>query len=340
MSLKNSGMYKQKIYDPFIYTIPEETAPFVLLSQDMPVFIKFIMENFISFYAYDPLDGLADGYAIRFENFLDWDKLSCFDTMYLPMDVWKHTLQKTDYLKILFELGYAVVICYNKKYIPDMNIAEDCEHKMLVYDYADERQAFLCADYVGTDWTKYIVNDRCLGLAMEEYPWERNLKTGVFALRLRTNETRISMIPLVEGLRKMSTYGIHSITDKAEAYGIEALCVFLQGINEFKTLEAKAQRFFLLYNHIRESCKLMNVRMDYLRSSPNCIVTHTTEIQWNKLKNAVDKSFFAIMKANTRGIIQHELIKKCFLDAEKLINQYAIFSRSLLQDLNPQHCSD
>lgn len=50
------------IHKPFIVTIPDECAPFLILEQGSKPFNKFVMENYINFHAYDYQNNVSDGF--------------------------------------------------------------------------------------------------------------------------------------------------------------------------------------------------------------------------------------------------------------------------------------
>ena len=62
------GAVKLDICEPFILTIPDECVPFLILKKGSKPFDKFVMENYISFHAYDYQNDTSDGFCLRFEQ--------------------------------------------------------------------------------------------------------------------------------------------------------------------------------------------------------------------------------------------------------------------------------
>ena len=75
---------KNKIYQPNILTIPEDTSLFSILCPSEKITSKIIMENYIDFFCFkDPANNLV---YFRFKKFMDYGNIEGIKQSFIHLD--------------------------------------------------------------------------------------------------------------------------------------------------------------------------------------------------------------------------------------------------------------
>lgn len=286
-------LIKNKIYQPIILTIPEDTSLFSILNPDEKITSKIIMENFVDFYCFkEPTHNLV---FFRFKKFMDYSYIEGIRQSFIPIVILKKYFDAVQTILHFLMNGYVLSIPVCKQNIWFYGQSEGT-HPMFIYGADTSRQVLFCKDFGQYQFVEFEVSfeDMINSTANCDMANLRALD-GLLAFRI-DDKTSCD----IEYSKVCSEF--HQL--KAEytfadaAYGLGAIDLYVNGVIQYPCEVNAIERWYVLANYLRESAKLMKMRYDILereirdkqiRESPEPLLV-------NKLIHDTDILLFKILK--------------------------------------------
>lgn len=317
-----------EVNNPFIKTIPEECAPFLLLKKNTEEFKKFVMENNVAFYAFDFKDHTSDGITLRFDNYLNWGVYEGFCTSFVPRCV----LLSYDYIEGIvqfLEKGFLVMCRINKFYINAYEENKESSHKIIIHGFNNEKKYFACQDFINGRFNKFIVQFDELHNAIANYPWHETEKDGLWAIKCKKEQHNVSYIRLLNEVNKLTVGNEYSYNTGIETFGVAALKMFSNGIISYTSDPARLYRCFYWINYVRESCKLMKLRVNYLKDDFSKYNFCEIEKILDNMRMNIDKEYFYISKCRIYNCFLQKPLMDILEDFSKISSMYMTFAINL-----------
>ena len=326
-------IYKIDIMHPFIQTIPDESTPFLILEQGSKSFDKFVMENYINFYAYCLDD--HNRFALRFENHTNWDGFDGFSSLHIPLDLQVKLRNKLDLLIDSLNEGYILMCDYNTCYIEFTKNSGLMNHRLIIYGYDTTCRKFFCMEFLKRRLTKFEVGFDELITALTDFPWKTYDTGGILGLKYNKNYegSEISLYKLSASINALLESKIIQKTRTIEAFGIKALQICLDSYLYYPMLDNQIKYCYEWLNYIRESGKLMQHRLSYIENMSSKSVSKTTKINFKNFKDAVDEKFLGILKVIIKRQGSNIIIKEVIQDCYVILNKYESFLKEFKVDL-------
>lgn len=321
--------------EPFIMTIPDECAPFLILDKGTAYFDKFVLENYINFYSFDYKNHISDGFCLRFENYINWESIDGFSSLFIPLDIQKHTKDLLSLLIDMLKQGYLLLCDYNTNYIPTTKREHPAPHRIIIEGFDNNEEKFFCRDFVKKDLVSFEVQFQNMENALKQYPWPGEKNAGIRGIKQDRDHPNceISICKLFLSLNSLCSDSLIQKNDGIEAFGKRALTVFREGILHYNSDEEQIGRCFYYLNYIRESCKLMKYRLDYFERANKNIISHETLTCFLEFKKLIDINYFKLLKLDLLHRIQTDDIKKCVEMGERIEDVLTNFIKLFRDDI-------
>lgn len=312
---------KKKIYEPLIFTIPEDAAFFSVMEPGTPITEKLLMENYVNLYCYRDLQsGIV---FFRLEDFTHQGTVKGLERCCIPINIMAKNHGNLDLILELLVEDYAVVMPVCRSDIDFYGAGAEGTHILLVYGVDTERECFFCKDFWGYHFVSFEVPFGAMrkslqnfaGLAMAEPP-------GISALRV--NETTTPDIEYSKVYMEFFKLGQRTHTQEA-GYGLGAIELYLSEIDRYPRGWELTGSWYVLSNYLRESKKLMEIRYRILKGVMErkqcCNFTDGGRIM-GKFRNDTEKLYFKVAKYLMQGITLSEeaireltgLVRECETD--------------------------
>lgn len=328
-------IYKIDIKHPFIQTIPDESAPFLILEEGSKPFDKFVMENYINFRACDYQKDVSDGFCLRFENYINWESFDGFSSLHIPLCLQKNFNNTLEFLIVALNRGFIIMCDYNTYYVKVVSKGFFESHRIILYGFDDNRKVFFCMDFLNGILHTFEASFDEIIQAIYDYPWPGEEKGGVLGLKYddRLENENISYYKLYVSLNNLCNNNFIQQNNGIEAYGRRALSVFREGISHYTSIYEQQYRSHYWLNYIRESCKLMEYRLKYLENNYQRSISAKTTNCFFTVKNCADKIFPKLLKYRIKNSINKELIENIICQCYEIENRYIEFAESFRDDV-------
>ena len=328
------GAVKLDICEPFILTIPDECVPFLILKKGSKPFDKFVMENYISFHAYDYQNDTSDGFCLRFENYIAWETLGGFSSLHVPLSLQKNLGDPIGFLTDALERGYILMCDYNTFCVEAASSGKPRSHRVILYGCDREKRRFFCRDFIRGSLRPFEAGFDEMGRALQDYPWPGEEKGGTLGLRYDGDfeSGSVSICKLYTALCSLCSSDLLQRNNGVEAFGRRALSVFRGGILHYSSPEEQAYRCSYWMNYVRESCKLMEYRLQYLKNcGPGCVSSGTEE-RFRAARQSVETAFMKLLKYEYKQRVDRAFLESTAESCGEIEEAYMEFAGSLLED--------
>ena len=290
---------KNPVYEPFILTIPDDVIVFSLFEENSVYIKKFIMENYINFYSINP--PLLNEVVFRFENFMDYESIHGIERYFIPINMMKKYHSDPDIILQLLEEGYIINMPVDRSSIGFYGSSAKGIHHMMIYGADPEEGVFLCKDFKGHAFVEFRTTFSELEESTQNYdnPTAREAN-GVLAFRIdNTVSPSIEYSKVLLEFNKLRL----DLYDDYSGYGIGALSLFIQDVQERKWDGRLCYRWYETSNFMREASKLMLFRYDIIskiigdRKADNRL---ELEKYMYKLKKDTDKLFLKVCRLDMK----------------------------------------
>lgn len=315
------AMVINQINRPYILTIPQEVLPFCIVEENSYEMSKLIMENFIGFLAYDSLEEESDGFCLRFEKFDQWDSLTGFQSIKIPREVFTKIDNILDVFRICLAEGYYLICDYNQYYIRELGREKYEHHIIIINGFNDTEKYFSCYEFKNMKLKNYRVAYKELLYAATYYPWNNDDFSGIKGLKVASKDKHdISLFYLKRSIHQMLSESSVIKNNVLSAHGIYALRVFAEGIDTYPQKCEKVYRSHYLLNYLKEDCKLMQYRCEFINNNIVHLNSSTIESLY-EYKRQINLLFRKALKMSLSGIANAdeviELIKRILCVIEK-----------------------
>ncbi|MCI8693219.1 MAG: hypothetical protein HFH91_10855 [Lachnospiraceae bacterium] len=322
-------LIKNKIYQPIILTIPEDTSLFSVLNPDEKMTSKIIMENFIDFYCFKvPTHNFV---YFRFENYMDYSYIEGIRQAFIPIDMLKNYF---DALQTIFHFlanGYVLSMPIVKKNISFYKQSEGM-HPMFIYGADTSRQVLFCKDFSGHLFAEFEASFEDMKNSLSNYDMA-NLRAldGLLAFRMDDKASReIEYSKVYSEFHKLRT-GYASAND---GYGLGAIDLYVNRVVQYPCEVSPIDRWYVIANYLRESAKLMRMRYCILEKEfqEKRIEKPLDTLLLKKLIQDTDILFFTISKLQMKGsIASSEIIDRLCTLTNICRNDFQMFAEYICE---------
>lgn len=294
-------LIRNKIYEPMVFTIPDDAAFFSILNPSEKITEKVIMENYINFYCYKDYE--SDISFFRFEDFLKRGNIEGMDNCFVPLDMLQRGQNSIDILMELLREEYFISVPIMKKYINFYGSSDKETHVVFVYGVDTVQKAFLCKDFAWHAFVEFTVSFEELQNSLLNY----NICCSKEQNNLNAFRIDWKVLPTIEYAKVYSEFHklCQDFSSRRAGYGMGAIDLYLREVREYPQNVELIGSWYALANYLREATKLMNYRYRILeRGIPvtDGGLTEGKKILW-KLNQDTDILFFKIGRMKSKDII-------------------------------------
>lgn len=321
--------------EAFVLTTPVETVPFLIVKPNTPAFDKFVMENYISFYAFDYQEEDSDGFWLRFGEYMHYGNIEGFSTVFIPMEISKDIVDKKSILIELLDKGYVLACDYNQYFIESLPAKTYWRHCMIIYGYNTKESVFYCKEFQHAKLYSFEAKMDEMVKALSNFPWEGSNKKGILGIKIDPNRTdfEISYYKLYKELEELCNENILIKNQGIKAFGIAAIDIFLNGIEHYPELKEKLYRCYYWINYIRVSCKLMQYRLDYIRQHQGMHLADETVQLFEDLRLLANVIFVKLAKYEIGGDYTQDTVQVQIERCHEIRDKYLRFAKALKSDV-------
>lgn len=304
-------LIKNKIYQPVILTIPEDTSLFSILNQGEKITSKIIMENFIDFYCFK--ESANNLVYFRFKKYMDYSYIEGIRQSFIPIDILKSYFDALQTIVHFLANGYVLSIPVDKKSISFYGQSMG-SHPMFIYGVDTSRQVLFCKDFSRHAFVEFEISFEDLKNSLINCDMI-NLRAldGLLAFCI---DDKVS--PKIEYSKVYSEFyklrAGYASTD--DGYGLGAIDLYINGVIQYPCEVSPINRWYVIANYLRESAKLMNMRYCILEKEicEKQVKESLDTFLFKKIIHDTDILFFTISKLQKKGsIASPEVIDKLYM---------------------------
>ena len=249
-------LIRKKIYEPMIYTRPDDAAFFSLLDPAEKITEKVIMENYIDFYCYK--DSETDISFFRFEDLLKRGNIEGMDCCFVPLGMLQRNKSGIDILVELLMEGYFISVPVMKDYIGFYGSSAGGTHVLYIYGADTFQKAFLCKDFAGHAFVEFTVSFEEMQNSLLNY----NICCSKEQNNLNAFRINEKVFPAIEYAKVYSEFHklCQDFSSRRVGYGMGAINLYLREVRGYPRNIELAGSWYVLANYLREATKLMKYR--------------------------------------------------------------------------------
>lgn len=257
-------------------------------------FRKFVMENYINFYAIHLRSN--DEVVFRFENLIDYESIYGLKRVFLPVDLLKRMRKDIDFFISLIRDGYYLSVPIARRVIDFYQDSSNATHRMMIYGVDPDKKMFMCKDFQGHSFVPFEITYESLSKGIELYSNPNSRESdGLLAFKFDDNisheisysKVYLELLKLKDGL----TVG------NLDSYGIGALDSFLRNIESTNANNRLLARWYEVSNFLREAAKLMQLRFEILCDDLKINADESSTNIVREVSESTEKLFFLISKS-------------------------------------------